>query len=57
MPTLTWPDTSHDEPPADYLRVLATPGSTQTLKVSDLRSFDEQGQRLLADWCQAVPAR
>lgn len=37
------------------LRLLATLGTTRIpFKVSDLRSLDAEGQRLLADWCRVV---
>lgn len=39
------------------LRLLATFGSGRTpFSVSDLRSLDAEGQRLLADWCRAMDA-
>jgi hypothetical protein len=39
------------------LRLLATLGQTHVpFKLSDLRSLDGEGQRLLADWCAAIQA-
>src|SRR6266516_2626797 len=39
------------------LRLLATLGQTHVpFKLSDLRSLDEEGQRLLADWSAAIQA-
>ena len=40
-----------------YLRLLATLGSIRVpVKISDLRSLNDEGARLLADWCRAGQA-
>jgi hypothetical protein len=37
--------------------LLATLGQTHVpFKLSDLRSLDGEGERLLADWCAAIQA-
>jgi len=39
------------------LRLLATLGQAHVpFKLGDLRRIDEEGQRLLADWCGAIQA-